>query len=123
MWPCQRLSVGGEPSPELTQSVGEILHLGREITTSGFILRKFMVFPIFMAGIATRSPVDQHLALKMLSMLEHKSIGKVMTATRQILEIVYERQREVIMQGGHPLIVDWIDLVAERGLQMIDARL
>ena len=46
-----------------------------------------------------------------------------MVATRHILEIVYEKQREVIMLGTDLLMVDWVDTVAQRGLQMIDARL
>lgn len=108
---------------ELSQSVTRILQLGLEITSHGFIERKFMVFPLFMAGIATINPSDHQQVIRLLIAFENKSIGKVMVATRQILEIVYEKQREVMMLGGNPLMVDWIDTVAERGLQMIDARL
>lgn len=123
MWPRQRLCMGDKPIPELSESICKILQLGREITANGFNQRKFMVFPIFMAGIATRNSPDQQLALQILKLLERNSIGKVMMATRQILEIVYEERREVAMQGGHPMMVDWVNTVAERGLQMIDARL
>ena len=123
MWPGQRLCIGDQSIPEFSESVCKILQLGREITANGFDQRKFMVFPIFMAGIATRNPPDQQLALQILKLLERNSIGKVMMATRQILEIVYEEQRELAIQGGHPMMVDWVNTVAERGLQMIDARL
>lgn len=82
-----------------------------------------MVFPLFMAGIAARNPADQQLTIKLLNVFEYNSIGKAMVATRQILEIVYQKQQEFVMQGSHPIMVDWVDTVAERGLQMIDARL
>ena len=123
MWPRQRICMGDESTPELSQSVRTILQLGDEITTNGIDERKFMVFPVFIAGIATRVPDDRKLALKILSFLERNSIGKVMVATRRILQIVYEEQREVELQGGHPMDVDWVTTVARRGLQMIDARL
>ncbi|KAL8830770.1 MAG: hypothetical protein Q9191_001247 [Dirinaria sp. TL-2023a] len=123
MWPRQRFYMGDKSIPELSDSICKVLQLGREITANGFDQRKFMVFPTFMAGIATRNPADQQLALQILKFLERNSIGKVMMATRQILEIVYEEQRELAMQGCHPMTVDWVTTVADRGLQMIDARL
>ena len=123
MWPHQRLEMSAESIPEMSQSVGKILHLGNEIIANGCNTRKFMVFPLFMAGVAARTVADQQLAVQLLKDFELNSIGKVMIATRQILETVYQKQREVTMQGGHPLMVDWVSTIAERGLQMIDARL
>ncbi|KAG7007118.1 rRNA-processing protein FCF1 [Physcia stellaris] len=123
MWPNQRLDNGPQPIQETTHSVSRIIQLGHEITSNGFIERKFMVFPLFMAGIASQNPPDHQQVIRLLIAFENQSIGKAMVATRQILETVYEKQREVIMLGANPLMVDWVDTVAERGLQMIDARL
>lgn len=123
MWPNQRLDSGPQLVQETTQSISRIIQLGHEITSNGFIERKFMVFPLFMAGIATQNPSDHQRVIQLLVAFENQSIGKAMVATRQILEIVYEKRREVIMLGADPLMVDWVDTVAERGLQMIDARL
>ena len=123
MWPNQRLDSGPQTMQELSQAVTRILQLGLEITSNGFIERKFMVFPLFMAGIATANQSEYQQVIRLLAAFENQSIGKAMVATRQILEIVYEKQREVMMLGGNPLMVDWIDTIAERGLQMIDARL
>lgn len=123
MWPNQRLDNGPQPIQETTHSINRIIQLGHEITSNGFIERKFMVFPLFMAGIASQNPPDHQQVIRLLITFENQSIGKAMVATRQILETVYEKQREVIMLGADPLMVDWIDTVAERGLQMIDARL
>ncbi len=123
MWPHQRLEMSPESIPEMSQSVGEILELAREISANGCIERKFMVFPLFMAGVGSQNPSDQQLAIELLRVFELRSIGRAMVATRHVLEVIYQKQREVIMQGGHPMMVDWVNTVAERGLQMIDARL
>ena len=125
MWPNQRLDSGPqpEPIPEMSQSASNILKLADEISSHGFIERKFMVFPLFMAGIATHKAPDHQEVIRLLVAFEKHSIGKAMVATRQILEVVYEKQREVRMLGANPLMVDWVDTVAQRGLQMIDARL
>ena len=123
MWTNQRLDSGPQTTQEMSQSVARILQLGLDITRNGFTERKFMVFPLFMAGIATINQSDHQQVISLLVAFENHSIGKAMVATRQILEIVYEKQREVMILGGNPLMVDWIDTVAERGLQMIDARL
>ena len=123
MWPNQRLDNDPQTTPELSQSIYKILQLADEISSNGFIERKFMIFPLFMAGIANQNPPDQQRTIRLLVAFERQSIGKAMVATRQILEIVYEKQREVMRMGADPLTVDWVDTVAERGLQMIDARL
>ena len=123
MWPQQRIDSDPQTTPELSQSVNKILQLAKEISSNGFIERKFMVFPLFMAGIANQNPFDQQQIIKLLLAFERQSIGKAMVATRHILEIVYEKQGEVMRMGADPLMVDWVDTVAERGLQMIDARL
>lgn len=123
MWPNQRLDSDPQTTPELSQSVCNIIQLAKEISSNGFIERKFIVFPLFMAGIANQNPSDQQRIIRLLVAFEKQSIGKAMVATRQILEIVYEKQGEVVRMGADPLMVDWVDTVAERGLQMIDARL
>ena len=123
MWPCQRLDGGLQPTLELAHSIHEILELANEINLNGFIERKFMVFPLFMAGIATQNPFEHEQVIQLLIAFEKRSIGRAMVATRQILEIVYAKQKEVVELGADPLVVDWVDTVAARGLQMIDARL
>jgi len=123
MWPHQRLEMSHDNNPEVSHSVSEIFQTAREITANGCSVRKFMVFPLFMAGVASRIPSDQQLAVELLQFFERNSIGKAMVATRHILEIIYQKQREATMHGAHPMMVDWVNTVAERGLQMIDARL
>ena len=123
MWSTQRLEMTPEESETVSQAAREIRQLALEISEQGFIERKFIVFPLFMAGIASRAAPEQELVLELISVFEQQSIGKVMAATRQLLGVVFERQRASMGMGMDAFAVDWIDTVSERGLQMIDARL
>ena len=77
---------------EVMQSASEILRLGREIVNYGHMERKFIVFPIFMAGFVEKRPAERAEIMSLLRKLEEDSIGRNFVATRQLLEIVYERQ-------------------------------
>ena len=123
MWSTQRLEMTLEDTERVTQAAHEIRELAREISEQGFIERKFMVFPLFMAGIASKAEYEQEQVLKLISAFERQAIGKVMAATRHLLGIVIETQRASVMMGMDAFAVDWINTVSERGLQMIDARL
>ena len=123
MWSTQRLQITPQDMQKVTQAAQEILQLAQDIIDHGFYERKFMVFPLFMAGIASKAEEDQEQVLKLLSMFAHQAIGKVMAATRHLLSVVFERQRASMMMGMDAFAVDWMNTVSERGLQMIDARL
>ena len=123
MWSTQRLEMNQEDNGTVSQAAREIRQLAQEIGDQGFIERKFMVFPLFMAGIASKADHEQEHVLELISMFEQQAIGKVMAATRHLLSIVFERQKASVMMGMDAFAVDWINTVSERGLQMIDARL
>ena len=123
MWSTQRLDNGDQYIPEVTRCADDIIDLAQEIVSSGHRERKFIVFPLFMAGFSSRSPVDRQEALDLLYAMEQDSIGKSFSAVRELLEITYERQDECMMRVGNSLDVDWLQIIAERGLQVVSARL
>lgn len=82
-----------------------------------------MVFPLFMAGFASDHPSDKEEALNLLVALEKESMGKVARASRELLEIVYRRQDEELSRAGHALNVDWVQILIETGLQVVNCRL
>ena len=123
MWSTQRLEMSEEDMHRLSHAAYSIRHMAEDIINQGFIERKFMVFPLFMAGIASKEEHEQEEVLRLISMFERLAIGKVMAATRHLLSVVFERQRAKVVNGGEAFAVDWINTVSERGLQMIDARL
>ena len=88
---------------EVAQSAGEILRLAREIVSSDHLERKFIIFPLFMAGFVSRSEEERREILGLVRRMEEDSVGRSFVAVRQLLEIVYERQekrkRELREQG------------------------
>ena len=80
--------------PEVIQAGREILDLAREIVQSGHMERKFIVFPLFIAGCVNDSAVERQEIVELLKKLEDDSIGRNFRATRQLLETVYERKSQ-----------------------------
>ena len=123
MWPTQRLESGSPNHPKVSQYAREILQLGREIIDNGHLERKFIVFPLFMAGFVSESTADREEALELLTALEQKTMGRVANASKLLLELVYERQEMSLQSGGNVLDVDWVQIVVEKGLQVVNCRL
>ena len=102
---------------EVFQCSGEILRLAREIVSNGHLERKFIVFPLFMAGFVARREEERSEILGLVRRMEEDSVGRNLVAVRQLLETVYERQGE---RRGN---VDWVGLIGELGLQVVNCRL
>ena len=82
-----------------------------------------------MAGFVSRSEEERREILGLVRSMEEDSVGRNFVAVRQLLEIVYERQerrkRELREQGwrGGREDVDWVALIGEMGLQVVNCRL
>jgi hypothetical protein len=121
MWPSQRIETGGGPIAEIERSTSSILQVAEEIVNASRFNLRFIVFPIFMAGIASSSGSQKMLALDLLSSIEcHEGVGRNVTTTRHVLQIVYQRQTEGFIKQGHSLDVDWVEIMIEQGLQMVN---
>lgn len=137
MYPTQRLSASpfldGDPlfdhpygtispfSPneeEVGNFAREILSLTREMIRSGHHELRFAVFPLFMAGFVSQA-AERLQTLELMRNLESESIGKNTKATRELLEAVYRRQDETSEWRDLGLDVGWLDVLSERGLQLI----
>lgn len=84
---------------EIAQAATEIIELAREIVAHGHVERKFMVFPLFMAGVVSRSSGDlseRTEVLQLMRAMEQDSVGENVVAFRRLLEAVYERQQTMI---------------------------
>lgn len=62
------------------------------------------------------------MAMELMTSMEDEEdgMGRNTATTRAILQIIYERQLERLMHVGHALDVDWSDLMAQEGLQMVN---
>ncbi|KAL9608508.1 MAG: hypothetical protein Q9167_006673 [Letrouitia subvulpina] len=103
---------------EVSNSAREIRSLTREMIRSGHHELRFAVFPLFMAGFVAQATERLH-TLELMRNLESESIGKNTKATRELLEAVYRRQDETSEWRDLGLDVDWLDVLSERGLQLI----
>ena len=70
-----------------------------------------------MAGFVARREEERNEILGLVSRMEEDSVGRNLKAVRQLLETVYERQGEG--RGN----VDWVGLIGELGLQVVNCRL
>ncbi|EEH19043.2 hypothetical protein PABG_01362 [Paracoccidioides brasiliensis Pb03] len=121
MWPNQCIENGGEPALEISQRTAAILHVATRIVQAGRFDLRFIVFPLFMVGVASSSPSQKMLVLDLLSSIEgNESVGRNVTTTRHVLQIVHQRQNDGYMQKGHALDVDWVEIMVEQGLQMVN---
>ena len=113
--------MGGAPALEIEQRASAILNIASEVVTAGRFDLRFIVFPIFIAGVASNSPSQKMAALDLLSAIEgSEAVGRNVTTTRHVLQVVFQRQTDAYMTQGHALDVDWIDIMAEQGLQMVN---
>lgn len=62
------------------------------------------------------------MAMELMTSMEDEEdgLGRNAATARAILQIIYERQLERLMLVGHTLDVDWAELMAQEGLQMVN---
>ena len=81
---------------------------------------RFIAFPLFISGFASSSSNEKKLALELLQILEQRSIGRNIKTIKELLVAVYDRQKASLMSIGHALGIDWMDVMRERGLAVVD---
>lgn len=120
MWSTQRLDVNTGYGTDVSQCASEIIEVANEIVRRRQYEHGFVMFPLFLAGFATSSATEKMQAHELMDAMEQESIGKNKRTTRKLLEAVYERQNERQMEVGHSLDVDWILVMGDIGLQLVN---
>ncbi|MCJ1401685.1 hypothetical protein MMC11_004902 [Xylographa trunciseda] len=120
MWPTQRTDTSSGYLEEVSQCASEIIDVVSETVRRRQFEHGFVVFPLFLAGIATSSAPDKMLAHELMRAMEQESVGNNKRATRKLLEAVYEAQNARRMVVGHSLDVDWIQVMTESKLDVIN---
>lgn len=82
--------------------------------------RRHIIFPLFMAGIATTQPDAKIQALDLMKAYEGSGIGQNTYSARRLLTAVFEEQRRVADVGGRIEDVDWVTVARERGLTVLN---
>ncbi|PWY76178.1 hypothetical protein BO70DRAFT_363739 [Aspergillus heteromorphus CBS 117.55] len=121
LWPGQRLEPGTAPEEEINHHAARILQMASTIIDRGRAGdRWFITFPTFLSGAITASSGLKMMALELLSNIEENEVGYSASTTCQMLQAVYERQIQHSGRGGHALEMDWIDVLAEHGFQLVN---
>ena len=119
MWATQQVDALPDYDNEVARCVLEILALSERVIHRRQFEYRFIVFPLFMAGFAAVVPGEKRRAEEIMITMEHEGVGNNTRATRELLQAVYERQRETSMNMRRILNVDWIEVMHERGLQVV----
>lgn len=80
-----------------------------------------MVFPLFMAGLASTIGREKMLAIDLIKQMEEGCIvGGNTKAAREALEAIYELQNEQFMHDGHSLDIDWFQVMIDKGRTVVN---
>ncbi|EAW11142.1 uncharacterized protein ACLA_088310 [Aspergillus clavatus NRRL 1] len=120
LWPGQHLGREAASEEEIHHHAIAILNLAESTMARGKeIGRRFVTFPLFLAGSTVSSSDVKSMVLEMLSGLEAEEFGRNAATTRYILQVVYERQMQQSQDGGPVWGIDWTDLLAAHGLPLV----
>lgn len=120
MWPTQRLDDGPDFDGEIAECTTKIFQIAERVVSQRRLHSRFIVFPLFMAGVSSHSGAQKKHAIDLIASMENEELGANTSAARRLLQTIYQRQTERFMQVGHSLDVCWMDVMAEQGTQMLN---
>ncbi|OAL19112.1 hypothetical protein AYO22_10060 [Fonsecaea multimorphosa] len=120
MWPGQRLETSPDYDTELAVASSQILQMTGKALAEDRSYCRYLVFPVFMAGFVATDGAHRMHAVDLLREMEKTSIGRNTTTTRKVLAAVYEKQNERFMNTGQSLDVDWMHVMVEEDLMIVN---
>jgi hypothetical protein len=82
-----------------------------------------VVFPIFIAGVATSIESNKSAAIELIGRLEDSGIGRNTNRTKRLLVAVCEEQRRLVAVGGSQEEVDWLEIARANKLDVVNCGL
>ncbi|KAF2725680.1 hypothetical protein K431DRAFT_260551 [Polychaeton citri CBS 116435] len=126
MFPGQRsLPVAGqiEINQDTERRIATIFALAINQINAGHMDRRFIVFPIFIAGASTGDPDSKIQALDLIRAMENSGIGQNTRRTRHLLNALYEEQSLALNSGRRAEDVDWMEIARQRRLTVVNCGL
>ena len=126
MFPSQSLIPTANQAAFLADTgtrVSNILTLAMSIFANGELDRREVVFPIFMAGVATNNPNAKAKAMDLLKSYDGHGIGQNTSVVRKLLGAVCEEQRRRVAAGRRMEEVEWLRFGRERGMSVVNCGL
>lgn len=115
----EQLNDGMPDEQQINTCSREIIEAARVVLSEKSYEIRLVVFPLFMAGFATRDRGEKQMALDLLLAVEQQeSIGST-ESVRILLQKLYEKQRSATMETGNANSVDWIEEVEKSGQRFI----
>lgn len=120
MWSTQRVETPPEYDTEISVAANQILAATARLLDQGLGDARFLVFPTFIAGFACHDGAQKILALELIDRLDKASIGRNTAAARKALERIYQRQNDRFMTTGQSLDVDWVDVLQQEQITIVN---
>lgn len=120
MWPGQRLETSPDYDTEIAVASKQILQMTRKALDEERSDCRYLVLPVFIAGFASTNGGQRTQALDLIRQMEKDSIGRNTAVTRKALSTVYEKQNERFMNTGQSLDVDWMEVMMEQDLMVVN---
>ena len=120
MWPSQRAETSRPIESEIDHCVSAILKVAQGFVSRDRLEFRFVIFPLFMAGFASSTLEPKMLALDLLRTFEETSLAPNASSIRQLLQLVYQRQEQSLLSTGLALHVDWVEVMVENHLQVVN---
>lgn len=126
MFPGQRLIPHASAALLSADSASRVSHihtLASSILASGDLDRREVVFPVFIAGIATSDANAKITSINLLKSFEGHGIGQNTSVVRRLLVGVCEEQNRLLERGRRMEEVDWMRFGRERGMSVVNCGL
>jgi hypothetical protein len=120
MWRGQRLGADTASEEIISHHASAILQVAEAIVRDERFDLRFVIFPLFMAGVSTSSAGQKMMAMDLMSSMEKQALGRNATTTRDLLQMVYQSQTEHLMTVGHSVHVDWRDVMTQYAMQVVN---
>lgn len=119
MYQGQSLIPAAEVEYQIAACARVIIQIARKILERERLEFRFLVFPIFLAGMASKVAEEKQVALNLIRRLEDTSFGSNTRTTRNLLTTICEKQGEAIARTGSDWGVSWIEELESSGEQLI----
>lgn len=120
MWPGQRIDTSPEYEPEIASASQQIVQVAEQLVASDNGSTKILAFPLFMAGFASPDAGQRQLILDLLTSLEPNTVGQNVQVTKQALNAIFEQQDDRFMLTGQSLDIDWLRVMAEMQITVVN---
>lgn len=120
LWNGQLLGPEGASNESIAHHTNNIFHIAETIVHSSQFDLRFIIFPLFIAGVSTSSAGQKMMAMDLICSMEKQGIGRNATTTRHLLQMVYQAQTEQLMTVGHSANVRWSDVMIQQWIQIVN---